>query len=69
MEFLKTLLQEPVKIKCKEGNSLQGTLCAFDPHLNIVLSDVTEIKKSESKCFREALFVRGDCVILVAPLD
>ena len=77
LDLIKLLLDEKVQVKCREGRHLYGTLQAYDPHLNIVLSDVEETTEivdedGETSTARRRmgmLFVRGDGVVLLSPID
>jgi U6 snRNA-associated Sm-like protein LSm3 len=81
IDLVKLSLGENVHIKCKGNRDIFGKLHAFDQHLNLVLEHVDEtlsyletngetleetvkvIKKQY-----ELLYIRGDAVILIAPL-
>ncbi|OAV99354.1 U6 snRNA-associated Sm-like protein LSm3 [Puccinia triticina 1-1 BBBD Race 1] len=80
-DLIRLSLSERVLIKLRGDRVLNGTLHAYDGHMNMVLSDVTEtitvvepaqnpqdepiIRTVKRNC--EMLFVRGDGVVLVAP--
>eukprot|EP00924_Labyrinthula_sp_SR-Ha-C_P006809 maker-scaffold_8-snap-gene-1.45-mRNA-1 protein AED:0.04 eAED:0.04 QI:78/1/1/1/0/0/2/26/82 len=71
LDLVELSLGEEVIVKCRAGRKLVGFLHAFDQHLNLVLSKVTEEittpnKEKEVKK-RDMLFVRGDGVILLSP--
>lgn len=42
MDLLRLSLDERIVVKCRGERELVGTLHAYDPHLNLVLSDVEE---------------------------
>jgi U6 snRNA-associated Sm-like protein LSm3 len=77
LDLVRLLLDERVQVKCKEGRHIYGVLHAYDPHLNIVLSDVEETTEtvdetgqiSSSRRRMDMLFVRGDGVVLLSPID
>ncbi|KAH9811608.1 U6 snRNA-associated Sm-like protein LSm3 [Melampsora americana] len=80
-DLIRLSLSERVLIKLRGDREVTGTLHAYDGHMNMVLSDVTEsitivevpelpnqeptIRIVKRNC--EMLFVRGDGVVLVAP--
>ena len=77
LDLIRLLLDERVQVKCREGRHLYGVLQAYDPHLNIVLSDVEEFTDivdedgeiTTAKRRMGMLFVRGDGVVLLSPID
>lgn len=80
-DLIRLSLSERVLIKLRGDRELNGTLHAYDGHMNMILSDVIEtirvvelasnpedeplIRTVNRNC--EMLFVRGDGVVLVAP--
>lgn len=81
MDLIKLSLDERILIKSRGGRELYGRLHAFDPHMNLIISDVVEVittrtldlqtgKEIEQKAERqiEMLFVRGDGIMLISPL-
>ncbi|EGG07894.1 uncharacterized protein MELLADRAFT_35186, partial [Melampsora larici-populina 98AG31] len=78
-DLIRLSLSERVLIKLRGDREVTGTLHAYDGHMNMVLSDVTEsitivevpespnqeptIRIVKRNC--EMLFVRGDGVVLV----
>eukprot|EP00045_Choanoeca_perplexa_P004901 m.41401 g.41401 ORF g.41401 m.41401 type:complete len:94 (+) comp12829_c0_seq2:21-302(+) len=80
LDLVRLSLDERVLVKMRGERQLEGTLHAYDQHLNMVLSDVIEtvttVEQDDEtleqivKAVRRAipmLYVRGDGVILVAP--
>ncbi|KAK6588608.1 hypothetical protein RS030_3453 [Cryptosporidium xiaoi] len=78
LDLIRLSLDEQVFVKCRGNRELEGTLYAFDPHMNMVLGNVKEKyyeesqdvnnKTGEPKTRRiEMLFLRGDLIILVRP--
>ncbi|KAH7648051.1 hypothetical protein FG379_000834 [Cryptosporidium bovis] len=78
LDLIRLSLDEQVFVKCRGNRELEGTLYAFDPHMNMVLGNVKEkyyeegqdinSKTGEPKTRRiEMLFLRGDLIILVRP--
>eukprot|EP01056_Protomagalhaensia_sp_Gyna25_P002935 Protomagalhaensia_sp_Gyna_25__2934@NODE_2720_length_926_cov_824_621195_g2268_i0_p1_GENE_NODE_2720_length_926_cov_824_621195_g2268_i0NODE_2720_length_926_cov_824_621195_g2268_i0_p1_ORF_typecomplete_len100_score13_09LSM/PF01423_22/5_9e18_NODE_2720_length_926_cov_824_621195_g2268_i047346 len=81
MDLIKLSLDERILVKSKGGRELYGRLHAFDPHMNLIISDVLEIistktldpvtgKETQQRTERriEMLFVRGDGIMLISPL-
>lgn len=73
LDIIKQALDERVFLKLRGGRELRGRLHAYDPHCNMIMSDVEEtiyvVEGSETKTTvkrSEMLFVRGDSVILVS---
>jgi small nuclear ribonucleoprotein (snRNP)-like protein len=52
---------------------LKGTLISYDNHLNIILSKAEEssidVQGNKIKRKLEALYLRGDGIILISPLN
>jgi len=55
-----------VKLKPRGGNSVAGTLKAFDLHLNMWLEDAT-FENDDAQTQYGKLLVRGDNVMVVSP--
>ena len=79
-DLIRLSLGERVTVRCRGNRSLEGTLHAYDQHLNLVLEDCEETVTTEeldeetgeeiiSRRSRtiELLFCRGDGIILVVP--
>ena len=78
-DAVKRLLGQDVLIKCRNARQLNGTLHAYDEHLNMVLADVTELTPVEAKDAKPdpdaklettrrqmpMLYLRGDAVLMV----
>eukprot|EP00051_Salpingoeca_urceolata_P027832 m.483492 g.483492 ORF g.483492 m.483492 type:complete len:97 (+) comp22963_c0_seq1:263-553(+) len=80
IDLVRLCLDERVLVKLRGDRELQGTLHAFDQHLNIVLGDVQETITTvaideetleeiiqQTKRSVPMLFVRGDGIILISP--
>ena len=42
MDFVHMLLKEKVEVKLRHGRSMEGRLCGYDEHLNLMLKDAVE---------------------------
>ena len=69
LDLVKAYLDERVFLKCRDQRSITGVLHAVDPHLNLVLSDADETSETASKRHIDMIFVRGDCIVLMAPVE
>jgi len=75
LDLIRHSLNSLVLIKCRHSRELKGKLLAFDAHLNMLLQDVEETYIDDStkgaKLTRniEALYMRGDTIITVSPLN
>jgi len=80
LDLIRLALGEVIRVKMRGNRELRGRLHAYDNHLNMVLGDVeetAEITETDEATDKEVvkvitrtlpmLFVRGDCVILIAP--
>ncbi|ELP87438.1 snrnp sm protein, putative [Entamoeba invadens IP1] len=66
IDLVKLSLDEVVLVKLRGNRQLKGKLRAFDQHLNLVLTEVTETYNSVSRDF-PVLYIRGDLVVIVSP--
>ncbi|EDQ91261.1 uncharacterized protein MONBRDRAFT_15252 [Monosiga brevicollis MX1] len=80
LDLVRLSLEEKVLVKMRGDRQLEGTLHAYDQHMNMVLSNVVETLATvdvddetgeelvkTAKRVLPMLYVRGDGVILVAP--
>ncbi|MGM5483928.1 MAG: LSM domain-containing protein [Nanobdellota archaeon] len=58
-----------VIVELKNGRKYEGTLRAFDVHINIVLGDAEEFYEGESKKKLSVAFIRGDTIIMIHPSE
>lgn len=74
LDLIRYQLDEAVLVKLRGAREMKGKLQGYDSHCNLVLSDAEEfiygeaaedvvVKKSEM------VFVRGDSVILISPVE
>ena len=77
LDLVRLSLDEKVEVKMRTDRILKGKLHAFDQHMNLVLGNVAEeiftVDKKTHKVStvvksHDLLFVRGDGVILLAPV-
>ena len=66
-DLLTTAIGKNVLVKLKNGMELRGTLNAYDPHLNLSMSDAEELKDGEVIRKLGSLLVRGDTIVYVSP--
>ncbi|GKT32678.1 hypothetical protein ADUPG1_006770 [Aduncisulcus paluster] len=45
-DFLRYLLEERVRVICKDGRSVEGELIGFDDQPNLFIKDVVEVQKT-----------------------
>ncbi|PFH32556.1 LSM3, U6 small nuclear RNA associated isoform 2 family protein [Besnoitia besnoiti] len=82
LDIVRVSLDERVTVKCRGDRELVGKLHAYDMHLNMVLGDVEEVATTvavdtitgdeQTKRTTRRLpliFLRGDAIILVAPVN
>lgn len=62
LDMLNALKGKEVLITMKEGDTITGTLLAFDIHINIVINGKDDDPKIKE---RKNIFVRGDTVVFV----
>ena len=63
-DYFGKFLGNKVRVFLKNGEVVEGSIIAFDVHLNLVLVDVT-VKKEGEEISLENLFVRGDNILYV----
>ncbi|KAF2470065.1 Sm-like ribonucleoprotein [Lindgomyces ingoldianus] len=80
LDLVRLCIDEVVIVKLRGDRELKGRLYAYDSHCNLVLGDAEEtiyitdaeeegdkVRTVKKQC--EMLFVRGDSVVLIAPLE
>ncbi|EZG61137.1 putative U6 snRNA-associated Sm-like protein LSm3 [Gregarina niphandrodes] len=81
LDLARLSLGDKIHVKCRGGRKLEGILHAYDPHLNLIIGPVAEtleepyvdektgaLKTRATTRLIDVLFVRGDGVILIAPV-
>jgi len=66
---LKKYMEKNVKAKLNGGRVVEGLLRGFDPFLNLVLDNSTEIKKDGSRVRVGCVVMRGSSIIMLEALD
>lgn len=74
LDLIRYQLDEFVLVKLRGARELKGKLQGYDSHCNIVLSDAQEFVYSDNDedpvvKKTEMVFVRGDSVILISPIE
>lgn len=72
LDLIKFQLDEVVVVKLRGAREMKGRLQGYDSHCNMVLSEAEETVFSEGDSQlkkTEMVFVRGDSVILISPVD
>lgn len=74
LDLIRYQLDEFVLVKLRGAREIKGKLQGYDSHCNMVLSDAQETiygDKEEDTVVKktEMVFVRGDSVILISPVD
>ncbi|KAM9904626.1 hypothetical protein OXX79_002644 [Metschnikowia pulcherrima] len=74
LDLIRYQLDEAVLVKLRGAREMKGKLQGYDSHCNLVLSDAEEHIYGESESDvvvkkSEMVFVRGDSVILISPVE
>lgn len=74
LDLIRYQLDEAVLVKLRGAREMKGKLQGYDSHCNMVLSDAEEYIYGESPedvvvKKSEMVFVRGDSVILISPIE
>jgi U6 snRNA-associated Sm-like protein LSm3 len=72
-DYLTALVGKYVQIKCRNSRQIKAVLNAYDDHLNLLVSNVTETGTSidgvvEDRSF-DVMYVRGDGIIGITKVD
>jgi len=62
---LNDYVNKTIMIKLKNNKKIQGTLKAYDEHMNLILTDTQDITENEVKDLNEIL-LRGANIMLVS---
>ncbi|RKP30797.1 LSM-domain-containing protein [Metschnikowia bicuspidata] len=74
LDLIRYQLDEMVLVKLRGAREMKGKLQGYDSHCNMVLSDAVEYvygdKEGDVKArLIEMVFVRGDSIILISPIE
>ncbi len=58
-----------IQVELKNGKVYRGVLVAWDVHPNLVLTDAEEVKPDGSTEKLQWVFLRGDMVAVIKPLE
>jgi len=64
-KILDVCVNKVVLIKLKNHTTIRGKLQTFDPHMNLLLTEVEDITEEKSKKF-EKIILRGDNILIVS---
>ncbi len=65
-DLLNDSIGNQVLVNLRTGKEINGKLEAFDQHMNLVLSDATELQDGERKQKIGKVIVRGDNIFYVS---
>jgi len=64
-KILDVCVNKIVLIKLKNHTTIRGKLQTFDPHMNLLLTEVEDITEEKPKKF-EKIILRGDNILIVS---
>ncbi len=64
-KILDVCVNKVVLIKLKNHTTIRGKLQTFDPHMNLLLTEVEDITEEKPKNF-EKIILRGDNILIVS---
>ncbi len=64
-KILDVCVNKVVLIKLKNHTTIRGKLQTFDPHMNLLLTEVEDITEEKPKKF-EKIILRGDNILIVS---
>ncbi len=67
LDALNAARNKRVMVELKNQRRYDGTLIAFDIHINTVLSDAEEFVDGEMKRKLGTVFIRGDTITIISP--
>ncbi|XP_064113326.1 small nuclear ribonucleoprotein G [Palaemon carinicauda] len=66
---LKKYMDKRVLTKLNGGRVVEGTLRGFDPFMNLVIDDGTEIRKTGERVTIGVSVIRGSSIIMLEAMD
>jgi len=66
---LKKYMDKSVKAKLNGGRVVEGVLRGFDPFLNLVFDNSTEIRKDGQRAHIGCVVMRGSSIIMLEAVD
>ncbi|XP_050739408.1 probable small nuclear ribonucleoprotein G [Eriocheir sinensis] len=66
---LKKYMDKRVMVKLNGGRVVEGTLRGFDPFMNLVVDEGTEVRKGTDRVRIGICVIRGSSIIMLESLD
>ena len=66
-KILNDCIGKVILVKLRNNTTIRGNLQAFDPHMNLVLTEVEDITEDEVKNL-DKIILRGGNILIVSPL-
>jgi len=66
---LKKFMDKRIHIRINGSRQVEGTLCGFDPFMNLVLSEAIEFTKQGTQNAIGMIVVRGNSVVMLEAKD
>jgi len=65
---LKKFMDKKLSLKLNGGRSIVGTLCGYDPFMNVVLDEASESRMGQTRQVG-MLVIRGNSILMMESLD
>jgi len=66
---LKKFMDKRIHLRINGGRQVEGTLCGFDPFMNLVLDDSIEFTKQGQQNRIGMVVIRGNSVVMLEARD
>merc|ERR1712088_78534 len=66
---LKKYMDKKIHLKINGGRAVEGILRGFDPFMNLVLDEATEITKAQDRNFIGMVVLRGNSFVMLEAKD